>query len=422
LGNSTIFAINFANAGDTVGFSPYSKDLKVTNTGGAPAAPTVLTPVYVNTHDPSDTPSTNEVDLAWKNNSNNETGFKIYRQGPPTYDPTNNYELMASPWKLITTINSADVTTYVDRGMVPGDYQYEVIAFNGAGMSNSDPTVVPAPPNSPAPATPASVGVWPSGYLVAFDGTWNIPYNANSAPWGYWTAIQGFNDGYKGTDKHYEPGVGATGPGIPNIEEGALALGIAQDVANVYMDDVVPFYQSEEHRKDDPLDIIGYSRGCYEGAILAKIISSMGILNTAVHYSSPFQPGRYSKPAPVYPKSFNDKPTVRFLGLVSPVAQAGLDALITALTFGQISLRLGLPTTVPTNVQNTVQIGDGDPNDPIFTQALLGPSGAPGTSYTVDTYSNPNVTHQLVGQMNETLATLVAEAQEDNVPVAYDPQ
>jgi hypothetical protein len=69
--------------------------------------------------------TTNEIDLAWNDNSSNEDGWRIYRRtGGNTFN-------------LIATL-PANTTSYQDKtGLQPGtSYDYHVQAFNVAGYSD----------------------------------------------------------------------------------------------------------------------------------------------------------------------------------------------------------------------------------------------------------------------------------------------
>ncbi|HYV28707.1 MAG TPA: fibronectin type III domain-containing protein, partial [Candidatus Eisenbacteria bacterium] len=87
--------------------------------------------------------SSSQINLAWTDNANNETGFKIERS-------TNNVN-----FTQIATV-SANVTTYSNTGLSPlTTYYYRVRANNAngdSGYSNAanatTPDVVPAPPSN----------------------------------------------------------------------------------------------------------------------------------------------------------------------------------------------------------------------------------------------------------------------------------
>ena len=67
--------------------------------------------------------STTEIDLSWKDNSNNEVGFKIQRK------------LVGGSYAVIDSV-SADVTSYQNRNLTESTtYIYQVYAYNAAGAS-----------------------------------------------------------------------------------------------------------------------------------------------------------------------------------------------------------------------------------------------------------------------------------------------
>jgi hypothetical protein len=101
-----------------------SNDAAVT-TPPALAAPSNLMAVAV---------SSRQVDLSWQDNSNNETGFKILRQGPQDV-----------AFVVIDSVGP-NVTRYSDITARPGTtYVYRVRAFNGDGGARSNDATVTTP-------------------------------------------------------------------------------------------------------------------------------------------------------------------------------------------------------------------------------------------------------------------------------------
>ena len=85
---------------------------------GPPVAPTDLT---------AKARGKNKIALTWKDNSNNEDGFRIYR-GP-----------LQSSLSLLETVGQ-NTTSYLDSGLAPGTtYYYQVCAYNTNGENCSDP-------------------------------------------------------------------------------------------------------------------------------------------------------------------------------------------------------------------------------------------------------------------------------------------
>ena len=101
-------------ASNSVGNSPYSNTASASTSSGAPAAPSNLTA----------TVSGRQVNLAWNDNSSNETGFHIERCSGN--NNCNNFAPLAD-----TGVN---VHLYAES-VSPGRYRYRVRAFNAAGNS-----------------------------------------------------------------------------------------------------------------------------------------------------------------------------------------------------------------------------------------------------------------------------------------------
>ncbi|MFP3953951.1 MAG: lectin like domain-containing protein, partial [Candidatus Acetothermia bacterium] len=91
------------------GGSTCNINIKATVTTGGPNPPSNLTATSV---------SSSQIDLSWQDNSSDETGFKVYRDGTQ-----------------IDTVGS-DVTSYQDDGLSEDtEYCYSVSAYNGDGES-----------------------------------------------------------------------------------------------------------------------------------------------------------------------------------------------------------------------------------------------------------------------------------------------
>jgi len=91
--------------------------------GSAPASPSEL----------SASAGGNDVELAWRDNSGNETGFTVYRAWKPKGNAAPDFQVVATL--------SADVTTHADPAVTDGEHLYRVTAFNDQGESAPSATV-----------------------------------------------------------------------------------------------------------------------------------------------------------------------------------------------------------------------------------------------------------------------------------------
>ncbi len=133
----------FNSAGESI---QWSNTASTTTPGpSAPAAPTDLNDTYV---------STGQIDIAWMDRSDDETGFKVERK------------LEGGSWTQVADLG-ADTTTYSSTGLTEGfTYVHRVRAYNAYGdsnYSNEDKATTqssPTPPAAPSGLTAsASLGM-----------------------------------------------------------------------------------------------------------------------------------------------------------------------------------------------------------------------------------------------------------------------
>jgi fibronectin type 3 domain-containing protein len=102
-------------ATNSAGFSGYSNEANVT-TPVPPVTPSGARTTLI---------TSTEIDLAWQDNSNNETGFKVFRKTSSI-----------GTFNLVTTL-PPNSTSYQDTGLTPGTQNdYHIQAFNLAGFSD----------------------------------------------------------------------------------------------------------------------------------------------------------------------------------------------------------------------------------------------------------------------------------------------
>jgi uncharacterized lipoprotein YddW (UPF0748 family) len=124
------------------GSSPYSNEVDACTLPAIPQAPTGLAAVSV---------TQTQVVLTWEDNSDNETGFRIQRDG-------------GSGFSTIGEV-SADTTSFTDDGLEPDSLvRYRVCAFNESGESPySEELEVRTLPNPPVTPTNLSAQAQPDG-------------------------------------------------------------------------------------------------------------------------------------------------------------------------------------------------------------------------------------------------------------------
>lgn len=130
-GTTYYYRVRATNA---YGNSAYSNTASATTPAAAPAAPTGLTATAV---------SSSQINLAWTDNSSNESGFKVYRSADNV------------TFAVAATLG-AGVTTYANTGLASNTtYYYKVAAYNAAGEAAS--AVASARTASALPAAPSAL-------------------------------------------------------------------------------------------------------------------------------------------------------------------------------------------------------------------------------------------------------------------------
>ncbi|MGH7598227.1 MAG: fibronectin type III domain-containing protein [bacterium] len=148
-GTQYYYRVRAYNAG---AHSAYTAEANATTLPNPPAAPTNLTATGV---------SSVQINLAWTDNANNETGFKIERKT----GGSGNYAQIATV--------AANVTSYSNTGLVNNtQYYYRVRAYNAGGNSNYSNTAN-AKPKFGTPAAPTGLTASISGTFITLDWTDN---------------------------------------------------------------------------------------------------------------------------------------------------------------------------------------------------------------------------------------------------------
>src|SRR5262249_11814016 len=111
-------AVNIPGSSFSSTFGPYSASVLALG-GSLPATPPAPS------HLTATTASKNQINLAWTDNSNNETGFEVDRASNSSFTSG-----------LVTANSGANVTTYSATGLARGStYYFRVRAFNNSGNS-----------------------------------------------------------------------------------------------------------------------------------------------------------------------------------------------------------------------------------------------------------------------------------------------
>jgi hypothetical protein len=303
-------------------------------------------------------------------------------------------------WTTVGT-TGADVTTIEDSGLTPGNYVYRITPFN-TDYSAAQQILA-------GHFITKGVAVWPPGYLVSFDGTWDFPANTMHGE----TDIHKFSGYYNSSHNDYKTGTGAWNLQHNFFVGAALngAFGIDAGIAiQQELTALGTFYANPANVANIPIDVVGYSRGCMQAVLLANIIATYGIAvpgsGRLVPVMTAGQCWRKRRIDVVYVH-----PKIRFVGLISPVSMMGFDAIL-SLVPGNPQTFLGWPTSLPGSVASVTQILDGFPSQWPFIQKPI--SLDPGTSSS--TVQTP-YDHPTIGIMPDVLGSLLNAANAANAPV-----
>jgi fibronectin type 3 domain-containing protein len=132
-GTQYAYRVSAANSAGNSSVTNVATGTTPATTTTVPMAPSNLTGTAV---------SANQINLAWTDNSSNESGFVIQRMAAGD-----------TSWSLVTT-TAPNFTALTDSTAMPGtQYTYRVLAFNEAGYSaesNAAGVMTPAPPTAPS--------------------------------------------------------------------------------------------------------------------------------------------------------------------------------------------------------------------------------------------------------------------------------
>jgi hypothetical protein len=136
--------------------------VRVANYGGCYSDPSVEKKIFFNNKSPvnitapgnvtAQSTTASEIELSWKDNSDDESGFEIWRR-PITSGSS-------SPW-VMPIITAADAEKFTDKGLKPATkYEYKIRAVSDLGRSEYSPgsaLYAETPPDENPPAAPPNV-------------------------------------------------------------------------------------------------------------------------------------------------------------------------------------------------------------------------------------------------------------------------
>jgi hypothetical protein len=219
-----------------------------------------------------------------------------------------------------------------------------------------------------------------------------VPFSSSE---GDKTNVRQFFLAYTGTDRQYHRGVGNSvdhpqpfgglGPMIFGDRE-AFAIECKA------LGELDQFYQTPENQIIS-LDTVGYSRGAVEAVKLVSDLADVGFIDIPTKVTD------RSDPANPRVDSGPFHPTVRFVGLISPV-------------MGPFEHQGFWPYNLPAGPERLYEALDNEPNNPFLPQHVVGYE--PGTIGTVKTYPDNHIN---VGYDKKVMEELLAQARLSGLPI-----
>jgi hypothetical protein len=278
-------------------------------------------------------------------------------------------------------------------GLAGTDYDQAVftLAVSVAQQTDGNP-----PDNQPA-ATPGATQPIAAtqqasvpgkkGFLEAFDGT--LDAEADN------TNVRQFFLHYGSDDKKYHRGVGnRVDHPQPFGGLGPLIFGDREAFAIECkaVEELDQFYQVPQNQIVS-LDTIGYSRGAVDAVKLVNDLADVGFIDIQTKVTDRSDPANPT----VFSQAFH--PTVRFVGLISPV-------------MGPFEHKGFWPYNLPAGPDRLYEALDNEPNNPLVPQHEIGYEA--GTTGTVKTF--PDI-HIKVGYDGKVMTELFAQAKLSGLPL-----
>ena len=167
--------------------------------------------------------------------------------------------------------------------------------------------------------------------VVCCDGTWN-DVDSPSTDTNVFRMAKAIHGNNGEQIVLYQQGVGTTGLKIGDLIEGAIGLGVDENIRSAYMFLAQNYVPGDGTTPGDEIFLFGFSRGAYTARALAGFISACGLLKRQKLGDLPAAWDYYRGPAPHDPAKFmqscntecHPAPIIRFLGVWDTVGAMGI--------------------------------------------------------------------------------------------------